>query len=156
VQWTGSEFVAVGEGMEWDRWSLPFPWVCGTSVDGSEWSWHFSEALNGYRGLSGVTRFGTRYYATSYSLPTIVSSSNAAYWQQRLDFSPYPCTYSMGTIRSSESLIVTVGRWCVNVSSDGTNWRSIELGSEAELNDMAFGDGQLVAVGENGVIYTSP
>lgn len=144
VMWANDKFVAVGE----------YGTII-TSSDGITWTPRVSGTTNW---LSGVAWGNNRFVAVSHG------------YTNEVPVSPDGINWSVNKLSGKQSLNdITFGGdvfvscdWYykyytyMRKSSDGSSWTGIKVESVGKPKAVTYGGGSFVAVGENGVIITSP
>ena len=131
VAWSGSQYVAVGNGI--------FP-----SANGSVWS------VNSVTGnYTGVASSGKLFVATGLS-GALYSSPDGQNWT-----SHSVTTQDLYSITWSGTQFVAVGAGIILTSTDGVTWIPRVPATSSHLYGVTWSGKQFVAVGE-GVIVTSP
>ena len=130
VAWSGSQFVAVGNGI--------FP-----SANGSVWT------VNSLTGnYTGVASSGSIFVATGLS-GALYSSPDGQNW------TPYAVTsLDLYGVAWTGAQFVAVGAGVILTSPDGINWTTRSAGTSSHLYGVTWSGSLYVAVGE-GVIVTS-
>ncbi len=129
-------------------------YLWATSTDGSTWT-NRSAAEN----LTDIV-FGNGVWVGNYVNSYVKQSTNGTSW----NVTPGPIgsqtlnSTAHNGVTGAGSVFVTVGNAGSVASSnaDGTTWTTRSSGVSAALNAVAFGNGLFVAVGNTGVITTSP
>jgi hypothetical protein len=131
VVWSGTQFVAVGDGG-----------VVLTSPDGTTWTQRVSGTS---ARLYGIAWSGAQFVATGSG--GIYTSPDGVSWTEQLGF---PAS-GLDVVWSGTQFVVVGGD--IFTSPDGVNWTS--QGS-AQLYSVAWSGSQFAAVGAYGKIITSP
>jgi len=136
-------FVAVGEGGIGRYFTSSMTWQnanTGASAD-----------------LGSVTFAGSEFIAVGDA--SVLASSNGSSWSQRV--MPTANTRNLrgvaAGVAGGKLQVVVVGLNGVAFASDdgGRNWISGGLGAGIQFQDVAYGNGRFVAVGDNGAVYFS-
>jgi hypothetical protein len=114
-----------------------------TSPDGATWT------LVGY-GFEDIA-FGNGTFV-AVAGDTIVTSPDGSTWTIR---SPFRNTASFNAVTFANDMFVAVGS-SIWTSPDGVTWTPRVSEAPNMLNEVAFGNGVFVAVGNGGTIVTSP
>lgn len=148
VTWNGSRFVAVGAT------AYPFRAVAATSSDGTQWTLHRTDDI--YDSLFTVAWTGSQFVAAG-GRQTIATSPDGVKWTRR-EMGDSGSISGMA-VDEGGSRVVAVGgtyeRATCYVNSGGANWMNADIASRW-LSDVAWGAGQFVVVGEDGMIFVSP
>jgi hypothetical protein len=123
-------------------------------------------STNGSNWVLRVVRFGVSLSSVTFANgrfvvvggDTIVTSTDGLTWSDAaLPFS-LPRNLRSVTFANGTFVAVGDGRNSNGIwrSADGTNWSPAANAPMAELEDVAFGNGLFVAVGNDGAIHTSP
>jgi len=142
VSWTGSQFVAVGEGG-----------TIVTSPDGITWTLQASGTPNQ---LAAVGASGTRLVVTESNSTMVLTSPDGVTWTSRPTSNS---VQSLGGVAGSGTQFVVVGTTttfagAVLTSPDGVSWTAQDAGVSSGLSGVVWSGTQFVAVG--GAIATSP
>ena len=142
VTWTGTQFVAVGEGG-----------TIVTSPDGLSWTLQASGTANQ---LQAVGASGSRLVATQYNSTTVLSSPDGVSWTSHPTSAD---VQSLVGVAGSATQFVAVGTTtssggAVLTSPDGVTWTAQDAGCSTGLSGVVWSGTQFVAVG--GAIATSP
>ncbi len=135
-------FVAVGDGNVL------------TSIDGVEWTPRVARVDL----LLSSVAFGNGRFVVA-GLDTILTSTDGLTWTEaNLTFN---VAREFRDVTFGGGLFVAVGQGygyypAIWTSVDGVQWSPISDGPRNELESVAYGNGQFVAVGDEGDIYTSP
>lgn len=149
VIWANNQFVAVGAGPNG---------VISTSTDGITWSKQTTQ-FPLFDVLRSITWTGNQYVAVgsagSSISPLVVTSPDGVSWTRQT--SPPTGTGTLWAVAaSSSSQIVAVGDDGMFVSADGISWTSQTPQSFSDnLHSIVFGNGQYLAGGNSGKIYSS-
>jgi hypothetical protein len=144
--WNGSEFIVVGEDG-----------LIATSAQGTSWQLQQqAEQTNLY-----TTRWlGDEFFAVGF-LGNSMRSSNGIDWTpvDIADASLFWGGVARATTPLGERTVIVGHSGGVRLSSDREHWTSAQMTPAPTglfMNDVTFGDGKFVAVGDGGAIYTSP
>ena len=144
--WTGSEYIAVGEDG-----------LIATSTQGTDWQLQQqAEQTNLYT----VRWLGDEFFAIGY-LGASMRSSNGIDWTPAVIGDPFASWGGVARANTSvgERTVVVGYAGAVRVSADREHWNPSQMTpapGNIYMNDVAFGGGKFVAVGDLGTIYTSP
>jgi hypothetical protein len=123
-------------------------------------TWTWRNPLPTGNALRSVT-FGNGSFVAVGDSGTIVSSSDGIKWTLRhcelegTDYRLAGITYGKGFVAVGSS--ISDGSQAVVTSTDGMSWARAPLGTNNfDMNGIAFGNGQFVAIGNADVIGTSP
>lgn len=123
------------------------------SSDGINWTSHFSGKQ---AAINSVTYFNGRFFAVRGS--EVLTSLTGADWSIQSSLG-----YVLRRITNIGGGLATVGsatveeqpQSMISASSDGVSWVSHEGGASMQLQDVAAGNGVMVAVGDGGTILSS-
>jgi hypothetical protein len=157
VIWSGTQFVAVGDGLE-----IKGPVVVdlgGTVVsspDGTHWTLAavLGTLTTGAGPLNGIAWSGTEYVVVGWE-STLATSPDGVTWT--LQTSP-EANAVYNSVAWSGSAFVAVGSEgstaVIDTSPDGITWTAVNSSGIAELEGIAWSGKEFVAVGSGG-IYAS-
>lgn len=145
--WNGSEYIVVGEDG-----------LIATSTQAADWQLQ-QQAVQ--TNLYTVRWLGDEFFAVG-NIGNCLRSSDGIHWTP-VDIGD-PVQWSWGGVARADTPLgertVVVGyRGAVRVSADREHWTVGQMQPEpgnTHMNDVTHGDGKFVAVGDNGVVYTSP
>ena len=175
-----NQFVAVGEqgtiltssdGADWSlqnrRTDLPLNGVAfgngvfvavgenGTilsSADGTNWSYRYTAADRALRAVTfGAGRFvvvGNSYVGGG---TLVMHSVDGVEWERVA----LPGIGADRAVAYGNGMFAAAGRHSFIVSEDGINWSLTQNIINGEIEDMTYGDGRFVAVGDEGAIFVS-
>lgn len=135
VVWSGSQFVAVGEGA-----------TILTSADGATWIKRDSGATTGPTFLA-VVWSGTEYVLGGFS---ILTSPDEVVWTLRSSL------HAFGIAWSGSNFVAVGDAGSIATSPDGIAWTQRVSGTQDDLHGVTWSGSQFVAVGVAGAILTSP
>jgi hypothetical protein len=127
-----------------------------TSADGTNW---VERSVRTSSGLQLITYGNGQFVAVEWQ-GAIVTSTDGVHWTERLLGTNESLTGISGIAYGKGRFVATswfsrlvddFGR--IQTSVDGVNW--VEVAPTTALLDVAFGNGQFVAVGRHGTILTS-
>jgi len=134
VTYSGSLFAAVGEAG-----------TIITSVDGITW---VAQASATFESLEGVTFAAGQFVVVGFG-GTILTSPDGTAWTSRTG------TGILLTISYGNDRYITAGFSTVLISVTGATWEEVSEGVTVPLNNLAFGSGIYVAVGDDGTTLSS-
>jgi hypothetical protein len=139
VTWTGTRFLAIGEG--------------GHVLSSTDWTGiHWFTIKVGVGRINGVTAASSGMFAATCNKGLVITSTDGNTWIART-----PVTSSnLNAITHNGSLFVGVGNGGVVVTSgDGVNWVARSVGQAVDLSCIATNGSLFVAGGTNGRVFTS-
>lgn len=121
------------------------------SEDGLAWTVHPQD--NGIFGMYEVA-YGNGVWVAAPPSPTqpAYSSDGTAFTLGTNVMGPTAATYG---VAFDDNRFVLLMNGAAQTSTDGINWTAMTQGTRASLKGAAFGNGQLIAVGEQGTVLSS-
>lgn len=117
-----------------------------TSPDGITWTGGTATQANNQ---SSIAYGNGIYVIASTSGSSVYRSTNLTSW------AGYSANNNLSDVTYGSGLFVVTGSGGTYTSPDGITWTS-RTGPGTTPNDIIFGNGMFVAVGQNGNLYTSP
>jgi hypothetical protein len=138
VVWSGSQFVAVGDGG-----------TILTSSDGATWSRQSSGTT---KTLEGIAWSGTQYAVVGDSGTVLTSPDGTAWTMHSLNVD----NLFYGIAWSGSAFVAVGFTGNILTSPDGITWTPRVSGTQDVLQGVTWSGSQFVAVGRAGAILTSP
>ena len=141
VVWGNNMFVAAGGGSYFDSGRI------ASSPDGKKWN---VITVDPGASITGLTFGDGKFVAVSY-LGSVFISTDGITWTRRNSFVSY-----LKAVAHGDYHFVAVGNFGEITSSiDGISWTHKESGAYPNIYCTAYGNGQFVSAGDNGMVLTS-
>jgi hypothetical protein len=125
-----------------------------TSIDGITWTVNTDVPTNGGTGVAFFDFGGALcYFSTAFENPQLQRSTNGGASWASISLAN---SFQLSSAASSGSRLVAIGESTINYSDNGVSWITANDGTANTYNEVAYGNGLFVVVGNGGVLLTSP